>query len=466
MLHAAFLRAQVAHGRIRGIDAAEARIMPGVAAIYTMADFTAIAQGPMPPMAPHPLIETPITYHPLAVDEVRHVGEPIALVLADTRQQAEDAASAIHLDIEDMPAIADPVAALADDAPQVHSARDSNLVGTLRGGFGNADAVFAKADHILSETFSMHRGGCHSMECRGVIAAPDALSEDLTVYTSSQSPYMVRRHLAQYLKRDESSLRVIAPDVGGGFGPKANVYPEEFAIALAALSVGRPVKWIEDRSEHFVATTQQRDQIWSLDVAFTRDGRMLAVRGRCIHDNGAYAPYGLILPATALASFPGPYALEALDIAIDVVLTNLVPTTPVRGAARPCTAFVLERLADRIARHLDMPREQVRRRSFITADQMPFTTGMKARDGSPISYDGGDYVKALDLALEKIDAGGFAERRAQAAARGKLLGLGIASCVEDTGLAPFEGATVRVRPAGRVVISTGAASQGDRKSVV
>jgi carbon-monoxide dehydrogenase large subunit len=286
------------------------------------------------------------------------------------------------------------------------------------------------------------------------------LSGDLTIYTSSQSPYMVRRHLAQYLQRDESALRVIAPDVGGGFGPKANVYPEEFATALAALTIGRPVKWIEDRGEHFVATTQQRGQVWTLDVAFTREGRMQAVRGRCIHDNGAYAPYGLILPATALGSFPGPYALEALDIAVDVVLTNLVPTSPVRGAARPCTAFVLERLADRIARHLGMPREEVRRRSFVRADQMPYTTGMKARDGSPISYDSGDYAQALDLALDKIDAAGFAPRRAEAATRGKLLGFGVASCVEDTGLAPFEGATVRVTPAGKVVIATGAASQG------
>jgi carbon-monoxide dehydrogenase large subunit len=460
MLHAAFSRAQVAHGRLRGIDAAQARAMPGVAAVYTMADFAAIAQGPMPPMALHPLIKTPITYHPLAVDEVRHVGEAIAIVLADTRQRAEDAANAVHLDIEDLPAVGDAIAALADGAPQVHSGRDSNLIGTMRGGFGDTGAVFSKADHILSETFSIHRGGCHSMECRGVIAAPDALSDDLTLYTSSQSPYMVRRHLAQYLKRDESTLRVIAPDVGGGFGPKGNVYPEEFAVALAALTIGRPVKWIEDRSEHFVATTQQRDQVWTLDVAFTQQGRMLAVRGRCIHDNGAYAPYGLILPATALASFPGPYALKALDISIDVALTNLVPTTPVRGAARPCTAFVLERLADRMARHLDIPREEVRRRSFITADQMPYTTGMKARDGSPISYDSGDYTRALNLALEKIEGAGFAKRQAEAAARGKFLGLGIASCVEDTGLAPFEGATVRVTPAGKVVIATGAASQG------
>ena len=192
----------------------------------------------------------------------------------------------------------------------------------------------------------------------------------------------------------------------------------------------------------------------------TGEGRMQAVRGRCIHDNGAYAPYGLILPATALASFPGPYALEALDVSIDVVLTNLVPTSPVRGAARPCTAFVLERLADRIARHLDLPREEVRRRSLVATEQMPYTTGMKARDGSPISYDSGDYIKALDLALKKIDAAGFAARKTEAAARGTLLGLGMASCVEDTGLAPFEGATVRVTPAGKVTIATGAASQG------
>jgi carbon-monoxide dehydrogenase large subunit len=466
MLHAAFSRAQVAHGRLRAIDAAAARAMPGVAAVYTMSDFAAIAQGPMPPMAPHPLIKTPITYHPLAVDEVRHVGEATAVVLADTRQRAEDAANAIQLELDDLPSVADAAAAIAGGAPQAHSGRDSNLIGTMRGGFGDAAAVFAHADHILSERFSIHRGGCHSMECRGVIAAPDALADNLTIYTSSQSPYMVRRHLAQYLQRDESTLRVIAPDVGGGFGPKGNVYPEEFAVALAALAIQRPVKWIEDRSEHFVATTQQRDQIWTLEVAFTRDGRMQAVRGRCIHDNGAYAPYGLILPATALASFPGPYALEALDISIDVVLTNLVPTTPVRGAARPCTAFVLERLADRIARHLNLPRQEVRRRSFVTADEMPYTTGMKARDGSPISYDSGDYAKALDLALTKIDAAGFAQRKAEAAARGKLLGLGIACCVEDTGLAPFEGATVRVTPAGKVVIATGAASQGQGHSTV
>ncbi len=460
MLHAAFLRSAVAHGRIGSIDLSAARAMPGVHAAYTMADFAGIASGPMPPMAPHPLLKKPITCTPLANGEVRYAGEAIAMVLADSRAEAEDAVAAIALDIEHLPVAADAREALAPGAPRAHSDRDSNVIATLRGTHGNVDKVFARAAHRFTESFETHRGGCHAMECRGVVATVDAQSGELSLWTSSQSPYMVRRHLASYLGRDEQGIRVAAPDVGGGFGPKANVYPEEFAVALAALACGRTVKWIEDRQEHFLATTQQRDQFWTLEVACDGEGRMLGVRGRCIHDNGAYAPYGLILPANALASFPGPYALEAFDIAIDAVLTNLVPTSPVRGAGRPNTAFVLERLADCVARRLSLSREKVRHRSFVRAEQMPYVTGGKMRDGSPVAYDSGDYARALDLALEKIDATGFERRRAQAAQRHRLLGLGIASCVEDTGLGPFEGASVRVTPAGKVVVSTGAASQG------
>ncbi|GGH24128.1 dehydrogenase/oxidase [Alsobacter metallidurans] len=460
LLHVAFVRSQRAHGLVRGVDAGAAARMAGVVAVFTMADFADLASGPMPPLAPHPLIKTPITYWPLAATEVRHVGEAIAMVVADSRHAAEDAAAAVEVDIEPLPVAADAIAALAADAPRAHSDRDSNLAARLAAKFGDADAVFAGADHVVAETIVTHRGGCHAMECRGVVAVPDAMGEDLTVYTSSQSPFLVRRILAAYLGRDERHVRVVAPDVGGGFGPKANVYPEEFAVALAALKLGRPVKWIEDRQEHFLTTTQQRDQIWTVEVAFTAEGRMLGLRGRGVHDNGAYAPYGLILPINALGCFPGPYALEALDVTLDVALTNMVPTSPVRGASRPIVAFVLERMADRVAAHLGLPREEVRRRSFVRADQMPYETGGKARDGSPISYDSGDYRQALDLALSKIDVAGFPARREAALRRGKLLGLGMASCVEDTGLGPFEGATVRVTPAGKVVIATGASSQG------
>lgn len=460
LLHGAFLRSPVAHGRIRSIDVTEAKAMPGVRAVYTAKDFAAVAPGTMPPMAPHPLLKTPITALPLAADEVCYAGEAIALVLADSRGRAEDALAAIELDLEHLPAVADARRAAQADAPRVQLGRDSNVIATMRSSHGKVDEIFARAAHRFSESFDTHRGGCHAMECRGVVATIDRLSGELTMWTSSQSPYMVRRFLAAWLQRDESGIRVIAPDVGGGFGPKAAVYAEEYAVALATILSGAPVKWIEDRQEHFLATTQQRDQFWTLEVACDGNGRMLAVRGRCIHDHGAYAPYGLILPATAITSFPGPYALEGFDIAIDVTLTNLVPTSPVRGAARPNAAFVLERLADRVARGLNLPREEIRRRSFVRAEQMPYTTGGKMRDGSPVAYDSGDYVRALDLVLAKIDADGFAQRRAQAKRRGRLLGLGIASCVEDTGLGPFEGANVRVTPAGKVIVTTGAASQG------
>ena len=466
MLHAAFLRSPVAHGLIRRLDLAAARACPGVHAAYAMADFAAIASGAIPPMAPHPLIKTPITYPPLAGEEVCYVGECIAMVLAETRAEAEDALAAIDIEIEHLPAVADARAGATAGAPRAHLARDSNVIATMRAAHGDIDAVFARAAHRFTESFDTHRGGCHSMEGRGVIATVDPLDGDLSVWTSSQSPYMVRRHLATYLGRDESTIRVVAPDVGGGFGPKANAYPEEFAVALAALACGRPVKWIEDRVEHFLSTNQQRDQFWTLEVACDADGRILGVRGRCAHDNGAYAPYGLILPATALASFPGPYALEAFDISIDVVLTNLVPTSPVRGAGRPNTAFVLERLADRVARGLGLSRAEVRRRSFIRADEMPYVTGGKMRDGSPVAYDSGDYRAALDLVLDRIDAEGFAARRAASQAQGKLRGIGFASCVEDTGLGPFEGASVRVTPAGKVVVATGAASQGQGHATI
>jgi carbon-monoxide dehydrogenase large subunit len=276
---------------------------------------------------------------------------------------------------------------------------------------------------------------------------------------------MVRRLVAAQLQRDERTVRVIAPDVGGGFGPKCSLYPEEAAIPLAVQALGRPVKWIEDRTEHFLSTTQQRDQSWDVQVAADKDGTLLAVRGRCIHDNGAYVPYGLVAAVTSLAAFPGPYALRGIDIKLDVVFTNLVPNTPVRGAGRPTTCFVLERLADRVARELGLSPEEVRRRSFIRKEQFPYQTGVKARDGSPITYDSGDYLACLDMVLTHA-GGDFATRKAAALKQGRHIGRGIASYVEDTGLAPFEGATVRVQPTGRAVIYTGAASQGQGHATI
>ena len=417
-------------------------------------------------MAPHPLIKVPLTCYPLALGEVCYVGEAIAMVVAQDRALAENAVAAVVVDFEELPSVADARAALAVNAVPVQLNRESNLLASLHTKFGDIDAVFEAAEHRLTESFATHRGGCHAMECRGVLASYDEREDHLMIYTSSQAPFMVRRHLATYLARDEQTIRVAAPDVGGGFGPKANVYPEEFAVALGTLKLGKPLKWIEDRQEHFVATNQQRDQFWTLEVAFTNGGKILGLRGHGIHDSGAYAPYGVILPGNALVCFPGPYALQALDIRLDVALTNLVPTSPVRGASRPNVAFILERIVDKVARHLGLSRQAVRAASFVKASQMPYFTGGTARDGSRVSYDSGDYQKALDLVLEKIGAKDFAARQAEALKRGKLLGLGLASCVEDTGIGPFEGASLRITPKGKLVIATGAAAQGQGHATV
>ncbi len=459
MLEAAFVRSPHAHARIRAIDKAAAEALPGVVAVLTAADLDA-AERPMPQFAPSPLLKQNRTQHVLATAAARYVGEAIVLVIAATRGIAEDACERVEIDYEPLPVAADLASALDPNAPKAHEDAPDNRAATMRGRFGNVDEVFARAPHVFRERILQTRGGCHAMECRGVVAVEDALSGQLTVFSSTQAPYMVRRALAGWIGLDESRVRVVAPHVGGGFGPKAGIYPEEFAIALAARKLKRPVKWVEDRREHFLATNQQRDELWEVEVAADETGRLLAVRGRCLHDNGAYLPYGLILPATLLAPFPGPYALQALDIAIEVAFTNKVPTSPVRGAGRPNVAFVLERLADRVARELNIDRAEVRRRSFVRAEQFPYRTGMLARDGSPVAYDSGDYYACLEGALASIGAADFRKRQEEARGQGRFLGLGLASYVEDTGLPPFEGAAVKIERNGKVLVTTGAASQG------
>jgi aerobic carbon-monoxide dehydrogenase large subunit len=464
MLHAAFVRSSDAHATIRAIDREMAKAMPDVVAVFTAEELGEAGARPMAQMAPSPLIQQGPTWQPLANREVCHVGEAIAVVVAETRAAAEDAAALVTVETEAIDAVVDWRKALDGGAPKANTSTKNNLVASLSGRFGDIAEVFASTTHVFHERLLLHRGGCHSMECRGVIAS--WTHDQLALWSSTQSPYLVRRGLARHLDIQEHDIRIIAPDVGGGFGPKAVFYPEEIVLPLASRLLKRPVKWVEDRREHFLSTTQQRDQLWDVEVAANAEGRLLGVRGRCLHDNGAYVPYGLILPASTIASFPGPYALEALDITLDVIMTNMVPTTPVRGAGRPNAAFVLERLADRVARELDLEPAEVRRRSFVRKDQFPYLTGLKARDGSEIAYDSGDYHTCLDAALKRFDIDTFRRRQAEARAEGRFLGVGIASYVEDTGLAPFEGAKVTIQPTGKVMIETGAASQGQGHATV
>ncbi|HEY0439579.1 MAG TPA: xanthine dehydrogenase family protein molybdopterin-binding subunit [Xanthobacteraceae bacterium] len=466
MLQAAFVRSAHAHARIRSVDVSAAAALRGVHGVFVLADFgPAYADKRMPLTFPSPLFKQAVTQYPLARDEVCYVGEAIAIVVADNRYIAEDAAALVAVDYEALPAVIDCEAAFAGSTP-AHLGAADNLVATLKGQFGEATAIFAGAPHVFKQRYDLHRGGCHSMECRGVIARHEPADDMLTVWSSTQSPYPVRKFLSIYLERDENRTRVIAPDVGGGFGPKAALYPEEIVVALAAMKLGRPVKWIEDRREHFVATTQQRNQVWELEVAARADGKILGIRGRAIHDHGAYTPYGLLLALSSLAPFPGPYAVPALDLTLHVVHTNATPTSPVRGAGRPYAAFVIERLVDLVAHELKLDPAEVRRRNYVTKEQMPYVTGMKYRDGSPISYDSGDYAGCLDKALELSGYADFSARQAQARAQGRHLGIGIASYIEDTGIGPFEGALVRVMPSGKVLVVTGAASQGQGHTTV
>ncbi|MEN3297388.1 MAG: aerobic carbon-monoxide dehydrogenase large subunit [Burkholderiales bacterium] len=460
MLEAAFVRSSEAHARIISIDAEAALALPGVVAVLTMADFEGYADKRMPQPLLHPSIKTSPTQYPLAKDEVCYVGEAIAMVIAENRYIAEDAANLVMVEYESLPVVVDLRAASDDAAPRVNHQTDSNIVASIAARFGDSDAAFAAAPHIFKESYVQHRGGGHSMECRGVIASNDGGTGMLCIWTSSQTPHMVRRWVAEYLGRDENQTRVIVPDVGGGFGPKAGVYPEEYAVPLAALKLGRPVRWVEDRRENFVAANHQRDSLWELEVAADASGKILGIRGKVLVDAGAYLPYGIVLSLTSLHPFPGPYSIPAINVGLDVVLTNATPTSVVRGAGRPNVAFVLERLVDLVARKLTLDRAEVRRRNFIKKHEFPYATGAILPSGDSVVFDSGDYEAALDLVLRSSDYANFPARREAARKQGRYLGLGIASYNEDTGMGPYEGATVRVLPSGRIVVQTGTSSQG------
>ncbi len=467
MLHGAFLRSEYAHARIRSIDTSGARDMPGVHAVYTLADLGApYPDKPMTTAYPSPLLQQAICQHLLAKDEVAFVGQTVALVVADNRYLAEDAVARIVVDYERLPAVSDCRRALDDDAPMAHIGSESNLVGNFFGKFGDIEAAFAQADHTFKVDFHEHRGGCHAMECRNVIANYDPGLDETTIYLTTQAPFLIRRLMARYFEEDESKIRVICPDVGGGFGPKTGPYAEEFLLAIVSKQLKRPVKWIEDRREHFVATNQQGDQMWHMEVACDSDGKMRGARGRIIHDMGAFVPYGLLLPATTVFPLPGPYALPALDVTLDAVFTNKTCTSPVRGAGRPNAAYAMERLIETVARGLDLDPADVRRRNFVRADQFPYETGGKLPNGSPATYDSGDYHGCLDMALDEADYDRFTERQEAARAQGRYLGFGISSCIEDTGFGPYEGVKVKVQPSGKVLLQTGASSQGQGHQTV
>ncbi|MCQ4633534.1 xanthine dehydrogenase family protein molybdopterin-binding subunit [Shinella sp. CPCC 100929] len=461
MAHAAFVRSPLAHAKIKSIDASAARAMDGVIAVITYHELPeTLRQRRLPLVVPVESLTNPRLPYTLARDEVCYVGEAIAIVVAENRYIAEDAVAQVMVDLEPLGVVADCRAGLLEGAPRSHLGADSNIAATMPSVTGDIDAAFSNARHVFKESIFQHRGGAFFMECRGAIAHYDQFSENLLVYVSSQGVHRIKRSFHELFDIQDSKLRIVTPDVGGGFGPKGSYYVEYGAVAAASMATGRPVKWIEDRRENFVATHQERDQYWDVEIAVDENAKILGVRGTLTHDNGAYTPWGIVLPWISVATVPGPYVIPAYDMTLISVITNKVPTTPVRGAGRPQAVFVMERLLERVAKELGLDPAEVRRRNFIKPEQMPYDVGVIFRDGRPVVYDSGDYPKCQEVALEAINYEAFAERQKAALSEGRYIGIGIGNAVEATGLGPYEGVTVRIGTNGNITAYTGATPQG------
>ena len=466
-LHAAVLRSSIGHGRIVSISTESAKALPGVHAVWTAEDLGEVSR-PSPMVVPHESLTQPRTQYPLAPEFVNYVGEPVAFVVADDRYIAEDACDLIEVEYEHLPAVVDLQAAVAQGSPRVHTDVPSNTAAVLTQSVGDVEAAFANADCVIEEQLYLERGAGQPMECRAVMAMFEPMEGVLTVYDTTQAPLSIRNGLAVLFGMAESKVRVVAPDVGGGFGTKIMMfYAEEVLVPLAALRLGRPVKWTEDRREHLIASNHERGQVHWSAIAATKDGIILGVKDRFLHDTGAYTPYGIIVPIITATQLPGPYKIPNYSSHATVVYTNKVPVTPYRGAGRPHGCFVMERLMDMLADKLEIDRAEIRRRNFIQPDEFPYEVGLTFQDGRPTTYDSGDYPEGLKRALEAIDYAGFPQRQAAAREEGRYLGLGIGCYVEGTGIGPYEGAHVRIDGTARqVTVATCVGTQGQGHQTV
>jgi aerobic carbon-monoxide dehydrogenase large subunit len=465
MLHAAFLRSNLAHATIRSIDVSAARAREGVVAVYTAEDLGAYwAPGPLlvPPPPIAGLVFNQRTQVPLAKRKVRHVGEPLAVVLAHSRYLAEDALADIAVELDPLPAIVDLEKAGAETSARVHEDVRGNIAAHVRQSRGNYAAARARADHVIARRFRYDHGASSPIETRGIVANWDARGNQLTVWDTTQGPVFLRNGLAAMLGLNERQVRVIAPFVGGGFGPKIMLfYPEEVVIPWAAKKLNRPIKWIEDRLEHFFATTQERAQIHDAEIALALDGRILGIKDTFVHDTGAYNPYGLTVPINSQISILGPYVVENYESTFTAVFTNKPIVTPYRGAGRQHGVFVIERLMDIAARELKLDRVDIRRRNFIPRDAFPYNNELINQDFTPLKYDSGDYEAVLDKALDMIGYRRFlADEQPRLRAQGRHVGIGLVCYVEGTGIGPYEGAKVQVQANGNVNIATGIGTQG------
>ncbi len=460
-LFAAFVRSTHAHANITSIDVSAAQEMAGVEAVYTIRDIEAVATNArLNLVATAGQAQAANTPFILANTEVAYVGELVAIVLAKTRHQAEDGVNAVMVDYDPLDVVVDPRKAIEDAAPLVRAELSSNIFNTYDVSYGDIDAAFAGDVVTVKETFYVHRGAGHPMEGRGIVVENRVRDGTMTVWSSTQMPNDLFQAIVETIDIDENLLRVITPDVGGGFGPKYCVYPEEVATVCASRLSGRSVRWTEDRREHFLGAIQERDQHWDVEAALDRDGRLKGVRGHMIHCQGAYTFKAANLPYNSATAVPGPYMLPAYKMGVTVAFTNRMPVSSVRGAGYPQAAFVMERLMDRAAQALGLDRAEIRRRNLIPPDKLPYEKPLKARSGSAIIYDSGDYPGAQARLLEAAGWDAFKARQEEARTAGRYIGQGLANAVKGTGRGPFESGSVRITPTGRVTVMTGAAEMG------
>jgi carbon-monoxide dehydrogenase large subunit len=470
MRHLAFKRSDIAHGKIVSIDTGAAAKMDGVEAVFTGADI-AMVLAPMPIGTPFP---SP-PHHAVAVDVVRYAGEPVAVVVASDRYLARDAADAIVVTYESLPAVVDPEQAMTGQPTVIHKDFPNNLaVALVPSGTGVApdfstidntavDRAFADAEVVISQRMVNHRLVPNAMEPRGVLAHWEPGKETMTIWSSTQNPHILKTMIAAMNGLGQHQVRAIAPEVGGGFGAKINIYAEEYVCSVVSKKLGLPIKWIEDRSEAFVATTHGRDIIGYIDVAARKDGKVLGLKMRLIADIGAYNMLlTAAIPTLTMLMANGTYDIPAIRTTLTEVFTNKTPTDAYRGAGRPEATYFVERAMDMLARELKMDPAELRRKNFIRPDQFPYQTQMGA------VYDSGDYEKALDAALDAANWKGLLAERDKARQEGRLVGLGLAFYVEVCGLGPssslptggWEHGQVTIERDGRITATTGASPHG------
>jgi len=437
MQHIVFKRSDVAHGRIRSIDTSAAQAMEGVEAVFTGAQIAEFL-GPMPIGTPFP---SP-PHHPVAVDVVRYVGDPVAVVVASDRYVAKDAADAIVVEYDVLPAVVDPELAMKGQPGVIHKDFPNNLAvalvpsGTGVDAAGNVDdsaidKAFRSAEVVISQRMVNQRLAPNAMEPRGVVAHYEPGKGSMTIWSSTQNPHILRTFIAAMNGMGQDQVRAIAPEVGGGFGCKINIYAEEYVASAVSKRLGIPMKWIEDRSEAFVATTHGRDIIGYVDLAAKRDGTVVGLKLRLIADIGAYNMLlTAAIPTLTMMMANATYNIPAIRTTLTEVFTNKTPTDAYRGAGRPEATYFVERAMDMLAHELHMDPAELRRKNFIQPNQFPFTTQVGA------VYDSGDYEKALDKALKAADWKGLKEERDRAQAQGRLVGIGLAMYVEVCGIGP------------------------------